>query len=159
MPINRNTLMRIRVIDECLQRKQRVWTLEDLREACEKELLEKEGICGISIRTIQRDIELMRSDKLGYNAPIIVKNKKYYAYEEPDYSITKLPLSQNDLILAFRSASSTAVIPLSAFIQPKPAPCRAPPGRIKSQIHPLSFYHHSHLIASKGNGRERCPET
>lgn len=89
--------MRIRVIDECLQRKQRVWTLEDLREACEKELLEKEGICGISIRTIQRDIELMRSDKLGYNAPIIVKNKKYYAYEDPDYSITKLPLSQNDL--------------------------------------------------------------
>jgi predicted DNA-binding transcriptional regulator YafY len=71
--------------------------LEDLREACEKELLEKEGICGISIRTIQRDIEIMRSDKLGYNAPIVVKNKKYYTYEDLDYSITKLPLSQKDL--------------------------------------------------------------
>ena len=89
--------MRIRIIDNCLQRRQRTWTLEDLREACEKELLEKEGICGISIRTIQRDIELMRSDKLGYNAPIIVKNKKYYTYEDLDYSITKLPLSQKDL--------------------------------------------------------------
>ncbi len=97
MPINRNTLMRIRIIDNCLQRRQRTWTLEDLREACEKELLEKEGICGISTRTIQRDIELMRSDKLGYNAPIIVKNKKYYTYEDLDYSITKLPLSQKDL--------------------------------------------------------------
>ncbi len=97
MPINRNTLMRIRVIDECLQRKQREWTLEDLREACEKELFDKEGICGISTRTIQRDIELMRSDKLGYNAPIIVKNKKYYAYEDSEYSITKLPLSAEDL--------------------------------------------------------------
>ena len=97
MPINRNTLMRVRIIDECLQRRQREWTLEDLREACEKELLEKEGICGISTRTIQRDIELMRSDKLGYNAPIIVKNKKYYTYEDPDYSITKLPLSKEDL--------------------------------------------------------------
>ncbi|MBR5210838.1 MAG: WYL domain-containing protein [Paludibacteraceae bacterium] len=71
--------------------------MEDLREACEKELLEKEGICGISTRTIQRDIELMRSDKLGYNAPIVVKNKKYYTYEDLDYSITKLPLSQKDL--------------------------------------------------------------
>ena len=71
--------------------------MEDLREACEKELLEKEGICGISTRTIQRDIELMRSDKLGYNAPIIVKHKKYYTYEDLDYSITKLPLSQKDL--------------------------------------------------------------
>ena len=39
----------------------------------------------------------MRSDKLGYNAPIIVKNKKYYTYEDLDYSITKLPLSQKDL--------------------------------------------------------------
>ena len=97
MPLNRNTLMRVRIIDECLQRRQREWTLEDLREACEKELLEKEGICGISTRTIQRDIELMRSDKLGYNAPIIVKNKKYYTYEDPDYSITKLPLSKEDL--------------------------------------------------------------
>lgn len=97
MPINRNTLMRVRIIDECLQRRQREWTLEDLREACEKELLEKEGICGISTRTIQRDIELMRSDKLGYNAPIIVKNKKYYTYEDPDFSITKLPLSKEDL--------------------------------------------------------------
>lgn len=97
MPINRNTLMRIRIIDECLQRRQRQWTLEDLREACEKELLEKEGICGISTRTIQRDIELMRSDKLGYNAPIIVKNKKFYTYEDSDYSITKLPLSKEDL--------------------------------------------------------------
>lgn len=89
--------MRMRVIDHCLQRRQRQWTLEDLREACEKELLEKEGICGISIRTIQRDIELMRSDKLGYNAPIVVKNKKYYAYDDGDYSITKLPLSEKDL--------------------------------------------------------------
>lgn len=89
--------MRIRVIDECLQRRQRQWTLEDLREACEKELLEKEGICGISTRTIQRDIELMRGDKLGYNAPIVVKSKKYYTYEDTDYSVTKLPLSQKDL--------------------------------------------------------------
>ena len=97
MPLNRNTLMRVRIIDECLQRRQREWTLEDLREACEKQLLEKEGICGISTRTIQRDIELMRSDKLGYNAPIIVKNKKYYTYEDPDFSITKLPLSKEDL--------------------------------------------------------------
>lgn len=89
--------MRIRIIDDCLQRRQRDWTLKDLQEACEKELREKEGIYEISSRTIQRDIEIMRSDKLGYNAPIVVKNKKYYTYEDKDYSITKLPLSQEDL--------------------------------------------------------------
>ena len=38
----------------------------------------------------------MRSDKLGYNAPIEVYDHKYYRYTDPDYSITDMPLSQND---------------------------------------------------------------
>ena len=97
MPLNRNTLMRIRTIDACLRRRQRLWPLEDLSQACEDALYDYEGICGISTRTIQRDIELMRSDKLGYYAPIIVKEKKYYTYEDPNYSITKLPLSKKDV--------------------------------------------------------------
>ena len=97
MPLNRNTLMRIRTIDSCLRRRQRLWTLEDLRQACEDALYDYEGICGISTRTIQRDIELMRGDKLGYFAPIIVKEKKYYTYEDPNYSITQLPLSKRDV--------------------------------------------------------------
>lgn len=43
------------------------------------------------------DIQLMRSDKLGYNAPIIVKEKKYYAYDDPEYTIEKNPLSKADI--------------------------------------------------------------
>lgn len=97
MPLNRNTLMRIRTIDTCLQRRQRRWTLEDLRQACEDALYDYEGICSISTRTVQRDIELMRSDKLGYCAPIVVVEKKYYMYEDPDYSITQKPLSKEDI--------------------------------------------------------------
>ncbi len=97
MPLNRNALMRIRTIDNCLQRRQRRWTLEDLRKACEDALYDYEGISNISTRTIQRDIELMRSDKLGYYAPIVVRDKKYYEYDDPDYSITQRPLSKEDL--------------------------------------------------------------
>ncbi len=89
--------MRIRTIDSCLQRRQRRWTLDDLRQACEEALYDYEGISSISIRTIQRDIELMRSDKLGYFAPIVVRDKKYYEYEDPDYSITQRPLSKEDM--------------------------------------------------------------
>ncbi len=44
-------------------------------------------------RTIQMDIQFMRSEKLGYNAPIVVRDHKYYEYEDPDYSITDTPLS------------------------------------------------------------------
>ncbi len=89
--------MRIRTIDTCLRNRYRLWTIEDLRQACEDALYDYEGIESISLRTVQRDIELMRGDKLGYYAPIVVKEKKYYEYSDPDYSITQLPLSEYDL--------------------------------------------------------------
>ncbi len=97
MPKNRNALIRIHTIDACLRRRNRLWTIDDLVEACEDALYEYEGIPEISTRTIRRDLQMMRSEKLGYNAPIIVKDKKYYTYEDPDYSITNLPLSKGDL--------------------------------------------------------------
>ena len=100
MPLNRNALIRYKTIDQCLQNRFRKWTLLDLMEACSDALYEYEGIDkGVSKRTLQLDIQTMRSDKLGYNAPIVVKEKKYYTYAEADYSITKIPLSTNDLKL------------------------------------------------------------
>jgi len=39
----------------------------------------------------------MRSDKLGYNAPISVYEKKYYKYDEADYSISNIPLTEHDM--------------------------------------------------------------
>lgn len=98
MPVNRNALVRYKTIDLCLQNRYRRWTLEDLIDACSEALYEYEGIDkGVSRRTVQMDIQLMRSDKLGYNAPIVVSEKKYYTYEDPDYSIMNIPLSESDL--------------------------------------------------------------
>lgn len=98
MPVNRNALIRYRTIDNCLKNRQKRWTLEDLIDACSEALYEYEGIDkGVSRRSIQMDIQLMRSDKLGYNAPIVVLEKKYYTYEDPDYSITNIPLTDQDL--------------------------------------------------------------
>lgn len=97
MPANKNALIRYKTIDNCLRNKYRRWTLQDLVDACSDALYEMEGINkGVSVRTIQGDIQMMRSDKLGYNAPIEVYDQKYYRYEDPDYSITNMPLSQND---------------------------------------------------------------
>lgn len=98
MPVNRNALIRYRTIDNCLQNRFRKWTLDDLIEACSNALYEFEGIDkGVSRRSVQADIEMMRSDKLGYEAPIIVVDKKYYAYSDKNYSITNIPLSHQDL--------------------------------------------------------------
>ena len=98
MPINKLALIRYKVIDSCLQNRYRQWTLEDLVQACSEALYEYEGISnGISKRTVQLDLQNMRSEKLGYNAPIIVTDKKYYSYEDKKYSITNIPLTGQDL--------------------------------------------------------------
>ena len=98
MPVNRNALIRYKTIDKCLQNRYRKWTLENLIDACSDALYEYEGIDkGVSKRTVQADIQVMRSDKLGYNAPIVVVDKRYYTYEEPTYSITNIPLTDQDL--------------------------------------------------------------
>jgi len=98
MPANRNALVRYKTIDACLRNRQRNWTLDDLIEKVSESLYEYEGIDkGISRRTVQADLQMMRSDKLGYFAPIVIREKKYYTYEDPHYSITNIPLSDGDL--------------------------------------------------------------
>ncbi|MDE6402871.1 MAG: WYL domain-containing protein [Muribaculaceae bacterium] len=98
MPLNRATLIRISTIDRCLQNRYRRWTINDLIDACTDALAEFEGrSTPVSRRTFQNDLALMRSDRLGYNAPIVVRDNKYYEYDAPDYSITHLPLNDEGL--------------------------------------------------------------
>lgn len=98
MSVNKLALIRYKTIDQCLRNRYRKWTLEDLIEKVSQVLYDQEGIhSGVSKRTIQADIQLMRSDKLGYNAPIVVRDKKYYQYEDLSYSITKAPVNEADL--------------------------------------------------------------
>ena len=98
MSQNKNALIRYKTIDKCLQNRYRQWTLEDLIECCSEALFEYEGRENpISKRTIQMDIQLMRSEKLGYNAPIVVYDKKYYKYEDEEFSITDIPLTETDM--------------------------------------------------------------
>ena len=97
MPANKNALIRYKTIDNCLRNRYRRWTLDDLVEACSEALYDMEGIKkGVCTRTVQMDIQMMRSDKLGYNAPIEVYDRIYYRYADPDYSITEMPLSMED---------------------------------------------------------------
>ncbi|MCM1066493.1 MAG: WYL domain-containing protein [Muribaculaceae bacterium] len=98
MAQNKNALLRYRTIDRCLRNTGRRWTLHDLVDACSDALYEYEGKQdSVSLRTVQLDIQMMRSDRLGYEAPIEVYDKKYYRYSDPDYSISNRPLSQHDI--------------------------------------------------------------
>lgn len=97
MPINRNTLLRYKTIDRMLRNGRRA-TLQELIDACNDALYEHNGYGEVSRRTVQHDIEEMRySRELGYYAPIKVVDRKYYKYDDYDYSITDVPLSEADM--------------------------------------------------------------
>ena len=98
MPANRNALLRYRTIDRCLRNRQRRWTLDDLIAAVSEALYEYEGRqVDVARRTVQLDLQHMRSDRLGYRAPIEVYDRKYYRYADPDFALTDSPLSEQDL--------------------------------------------------------------
>ncbi|MET0243037.1 MAG: WYL domain-containing protein [Flavitalea sp.] len=99
MAVNKLALIRYKAINDCLRNRYRRWTLEDLIEKVGDVLYESEGIAsGVSRRTIQADIQFMRSDKAGYNAPIVVVEKKYYSYSDHEYSITNAPITEADIL-------------------------------------------------------------
>ncbi|WP_408043640.1 hypothetical protein [Tenacibaculum litopenaei] len=98
MASNKNALIRYKVIDQCLRNSFRRWTLNDLIDACSEALFEYEGKdVFVSKRTVQLDIQHMRSDKLGYEAPIEVYDRKYYRYTDPNYSIKNIPIREGDI--------------------------------------------------------------
>ena len=117
MPANKNALIRYKTIDRCLRNRFRLWTIDDLTEACSDALQEMEGITkGVSVRTVQGDLQIMRSDKLGYNAPIEVFDKIYYRYADPNYSINGMPLTEEDCRL-LKQAVETAHRPAELRIE------------------------------------------
>lgn len=98
MAMNKNALIRYKTIDKCLQNRSRKWTLNDLIDACSDALYEYEGKDSlVSKRTVQLDLQIMRGDKLGYNAPIETYDRKYYRYSDEEYTITDIPLTQIDM--------------------------------------------------------------
>lgn len=98
MPTNLNALIRYKQIDTCLRNRHRRWTIDDLRDACSEALGEHRGrYQRVAESTIRDDIRVMRSDILGYNAPIEVEGG-YYTYSEPEYSIFNVSITDMDLL-------------------------------------------------------------
>jgi hypothetical protein len=98
MPANLNALIRYKTINSCLYGGTRRWSISELIEACSNALADSRGRYGkISERTIRDDIRVMRSDILGFNAPIKVKDKLYF-YDDHHYSIMSIGITDAVLI-------------------------------------------------------------
>lgn len=96
MPHIKNALIRYRIIDRCLRNKYKQYpTKNDLRIACEESLFGSTAGDNICDSTIEKDLFAMRMD---HDAPIKYhKLHKGYYYEDPDFSINDIPLTENDL--------------------------------------------------------------
>lgn len=94
MSKNKNALIRYRVINRCLT-DYKICSKEQLIKACEDAL----DIHPLGERTIDKDIYDMRNDNgLAYYAPIKYdRNQGGYYYDDPDYSIDKLSLKQDEI--------------------------------------------------------------
>ena len=109
MPANKFALLRYRIIDRCIRNRgsKAFPTKDDLRYACEETLYGSDGE-HISMSTIDKDIWAMRNEgELGYYAPIkFSKEHGGYFYEYPDFTISEVPLNEDDLN-AIRAAAET----------------------------------------------------
>ena len=104
MPANLNALIRYKTINSCLYGGKRKWSIQDLIEACSEALGESRGRYNrISERTLRDDLRVLKSDILGFNAPI-EQEKGLYFYSDPQFSILTLKITDAglaDKILAF----------------------------------------------------------
>jgi hypothetical protein len=97
MPANLNALLRYKTINGCLYGGRRKWSIDELIDACSDALAESRGrYDAVSERTIRDDIRVMRSDILGFNAPID-QNKGLYFYSDPGYSILSVSINDSGL--------------------------------------------------------------
>lgn len=96
MPHIKNALIRYRIIDRCLRNKYKPYpTKKDLREACEEALFGADDGANICDSTIEKDMFAM---KMEHDAPIkYSKRNGGYYYEDPDFCINDIPLTEEDL--------------------------------------------------------------
>lgn len=100
MAQNKGAIVRYRAIDRCLRSKHGKYGIEELRAACAEALYDAfSERMSVSRRQIYDDINHMESNA-GYRAEIEHYRdgkKMYYRYADPDFSIEKTPISQEEM--------------------------------------------------------------
>lgn len=100
MSVNKNALLRYKVLDRCFRNPGRKYFWEDLLEEVNKELKEFNGPeSTIEKRQLYNDMNFMESEQ-GWAIPLKrhkVGKKVYYRYEDTEFSISNEPLNENEV--------------------------------------------------------------
>jgi hypothetical protein len=92
MPDTKNPGLRLRLLDECLQRRQKVWTPARLFETVADKFEQATGR-RFSKSQFNLDIKTLKED---YHAPLACTRDLGYHYTEPGFSILGSPLVEAD---------------------------------------------------------------
>jgi len=100
MAVNKNALIRYKILDRCFSNPGKRYFIEDLVFECNKQLAEIDpNSKGIQKRQLFEDIKYMESAE-GWSAEIgkiPVGKKKYYRYVDKDFSINNQPLNSLEI--------------------------------------------------------------
>lgn len=97
---SKNAYIRYRTLDRCFRDTRKRYFIEDLVEACNKDLDNYDGSY-VSERQVREDIHFMQREA-GGGVPLEIRrdgHKVYYRYSDPNFSILNLPISQREVEL------------------------------------------------------------
>ena len=97
MPANLQALVRLKVLDKCLKDKSRVYKLPQLIEEVNEAVKEYTKTGSVSERTIYGDLNFLKNDSYGFNAPIHRTKALGYHYTKENYSIFNTDLRRSDI--------------------------------------------------------------
>lgn len=104
MPVNKNALLRYRILDRCFSDRHHYYDIEELVDKVNEAFIDMYGKT-VSLRQIRADISYMK-DRVSYDAPIEAipydGKKCYYRYSDPNFSIFNSDLS-NEEVMKLRS--------------------------------------------------------
>jgi len=99
MPVNLNAFIRYKTIDGCLRNQFVSCDIDLLIKKCSEAISNRIGEeTSISERTVRDDIRVLRSDILGFDAPIICKDG-VYSYSDSGYSIFNTAIADKELLV------------------------------------------------------------
>lgn len=100
MPVNKNALLRYRILDRCFSDRHHYYDIEELVDKVNEAFVDMYGKT-VSLRQIRADISYMK-DRVSYDAPIEAipydGKKCYYRYSDPNFSIFNSDLSNEEVV-------------------------------------------------------------
>ncbi|MBZ5857553.1 helix-turn-helix transcriptional regulator [Flavihumibacter profundi] len=98
MPSTKDFSRRIDILDECLRRRQKKWTVEALLETLNGKLI-AEFNKKVSIRTLYNDLKYLQYDLDAPVEKVTEGRMVHYRYLDPNFSIKNLPIKQDEVAL------------------------------------------------------------